>query len=463
MRAQAAPLAEFDVKFAQRAGWKWTCLHIRRAFSRLDAATQESEMRTQVLGTGFEGLEERLMLAGNVISALAAGVLVLDGDGLANQVQLTVASNGQMTATGLSGTTINGVASVNFGVVDTLTVNGGAGDDKISLTSTAAVITDDVTIDGGAGNDFISITGRFGADLVLDGGADLDTINVIKATVAVDIDLDSGDGNDKVTLSGSTPGRDVFIQTGLGNDYVTVDGTAVFRDLSLEDTGGNNSFRITNSSTRGDIFVGGELGTLGAGNDALVMNGVTAGVRAGITATGSIALNFGNGNNLLSMTNSKSLGTLLGEGINVTTGTGNDVLGIVGSQSANSISIDTGAGGDRVELTRFVITGTGPLDISTGAGEDSVKLDQVLIGGIGDVDTGLDNDILKITNSRFTGEFDAVMGDGNDIAYLGSNFYASTGSSVDGGLGIDAATVGSNSPFNTNVRITFELIRAGNL
>ena len=99
-----------------------TCLHIWRAIGLLDVSSQEIAMRTQAIGAGFEGLEERLLLAGNVTSVLAAGVLVLDGDGSANQVQLTVASNGQLTATGLSGTTIDGVASKSFGIVNTLTV-----------------------------------------------------------------------------------------------------------------------------------------------------------------------------------------------------------------------------------------------------------------------------------------------------------------------------------------------------
>ena len=416
-------------------------------------------MRTQAIGAGFEGLEERLLLAGNVTSALLAGVLVLNGDALANQVQLTVASNGQLTATGLTGTTIDGVTSVNFGVVNTLTVNGGAGDDKIFLNATAAPIANNVTIDGGAGNDTISITGRFGANLVLTGGAGLDTISVSKSTVAVDLNLDAGDGNDRVTVSDSTVGRDAVIQSGMGNDSVTVSGTTVNRNLSLNDTGGNNTFRITNSSSRGDILVGGALGSLGAGNDSLVMNGVTAGFKAGVTATGSILINLGDGNNVLSMSNSRTLGTAIGNGILITSGIGNDVLGIADSQSANLITINAGDGGNRVELTRVTANAIGALNITTGLGADSVKLDQVIIGGIGAIDTGAGNDILQITNSRFIGLFSATMGDGDDSAYLSSNFFATANSSIIGGLGIDSVAVGANSPVN-NVTITFENTRS---
>ena len=413
-------------------------------------------MRTQAIGAGFEGLEERLLLAGNVTSVLAAGVLVLDGDGSANQVQLTVASNGQLTATGLSGTTIDGVASKSFGIVNTLTVNGGVGDDTFSLNSTVATFTNDVTIDGGIGNDTISVTGQYGADLVLDGGTGLDTISVSKAIVAVDINIDSGGENDKVTLSGSTAGRDVVIQSGLGNDSVTVGGMAVLRDLSLTDTGGNNALRIVNSTSRGDTLI-----VLDAGNDSLTVNGLTVGVRAGITALGLISIDCGDGNNLLSMSNVKTLGSAIGDGILVTSGIGNDVLSIMDSQSGGLIQIDSGAGGDRVELARVTTNATGALGITTGLGTDSVKLDRVIVGGIGIVDTGLGDDILQITNSRFTGVFNATAGDGNDVAYVGSNFFATTNSSVIGGLGIDAVTRGSNSPVSVNVTLTFENTRYG--
>ncbi|MEK6261980.1 MAG: hypothetical protein AABP62_25560, partial [Planctomycetota bacterium] len=263
-------------------------------------------MRTQAIGAGFEGLEERLLLAGSVTSALVAGVLVLDGDGLANQVQLTVASNGQLTATGLSGTTINGVTSFNFGVVSTpLVVNGGAGDDTISLNSTAAAFANNVTIDGGIDNDTITATGRFGANLVIDGGTGLDTISVSKATVAVNLDLDAGDGNDKVTLSDSTVARDALIQTGLDNDTVTIKGMAVNRNLSLADTGGTNLFTITNSSTRNDTLV-----VLGDGTDTLIVNGLTAGVKTGASAQGLISIDFGDGKNVLLMSKTKALGTI---------------------------------------------------------------------------------------------------------------------------------------------------------
>lgn len=423
-------------------------------------------MRTQAIGAGFEGLEERLLLAGNVVSALNAGFLLLTGDALANQVQLTVAANGQMTATGLSGTTIDGLASKNFGVVNTLTVLGDAGDDSISLNATAFSIVNDVSIDGGADNNTISVTGRFGADLILAGGTGIDTITVNKATVAVDLDLDAGDGNNKVTVSNSTITQQAVIQTGAGNDTVKISGTSFYRDLTQADTGGNNSLSITNSSTRNDLLM-----ALGTGNDALIVTGVTVGARVGSTANGLLSIDFGEGKNSLTMSKSKVLGTGLFDGILLTGGSGNDYFGMFDSQSTNGILIDTGDGANRVELTRVSITGIGDLDITTGLGEDSVKLDRLLIGGATRLDTGLGNDILQITNSRFTGLFGgtsvisfATLGGGDNIAYVSNNFFARTGSVLSAGTGTaDALTLGPNNPGNNIAFQGFDSIRIGKL
>ncbi len=424
-------------------------------------------MRTQAIGAGFEGLEERLLLAGNMTSVLAAGVLILDGDLLANQVQLTVASNGQLTATGLSGTTIDGLASKNFGAVHTLTVNGGAGDDKISLTATAASIANDVTIDGGADNNTLSVTGRFGSDLILTGADGNDTITVNKATVGVDLDLDAGLGNDKVTVSGSTISQDFLLQTREGNDSVNLNGTSIHRDLILADTDGSNSLRITNTSTRNDAIL-----ALGAGNDTLVVNGLTSGVRTGATAQGLISIDFGEGKNVLSMSNSKAVGTGLGDGIQLLGGSGNDFYGILDSQSAGGILIDTGDGANRIEMTQVTISGIGDLSLETGLGEDSVKLDRLSVGGFTQIDTGLGNDIFQLTNSRFTRQFggntvvnSATLGGGDDIAYLSGNFFAARNSQLSGGVEVvgDVLHLGSNNTNNNFAPGSFEFTRFGKL
>ncbi len=463
-------------------------------------------MQSQAFGSEFEGLEGRLLLAGNITSVLAGGVLTLTGDALANQVQLTVGTNGQMVATGLTGTTINGLASVNFGAVNTLTFLGGAGNDSINLNQSGAVISGNVILDGGDGNDTISATGKFGANLNLLGGLGNDTLSVTNATVtnasatpvATNILINAGDGSDIVTVSNCKVGNTNRIDTGFvsgrpstddstGNDddvviltggnvtnvndkeTVTVSGLSVTDDLRLTDnhtgvdnkTVANNTFRITNTTARDDVT----LVSLAA-NDTLTMTNVTS--------YGKVDLNFGDGTNTLSMSKTKTFGTapssllVLGDGIIVNSGAGMDKLGIIESETAGVISINTGNGADRVELTRVTTTrSSGALDIDTGAGGDGLVLDRVSIGGNSTIDTGLDNDIFTLKNSRLLGTFDAELGDGSDLGFVGGNTFVRLNSyRIDGDTftansAFDILTRGSNTPEGAGGFTNFEVTNLG--
>ncbi|MEK6258512.1 MAG: hypothetical protein AABP62_07810, partial [Planctomycetota bacterium] len=138
-----------------------------------------------------------------------------------------------------------------------------------------------------------------------------------------------------------------------------------------------------------------------------------------------------------------------------------DSFGILDTQSAGGVFINTGDGVNRVEMTRVQITRIADLVITTGLGQDNIKLDRVNVDDNCFIDTGLGNDIFQLTNSRFTGLFDATLGGGNDSAYLSGNFFAVAPSGVDGGAGIfDALTLGAgNSPRNNMVNPNFETIR----
>jgi hypothetical protein len=428
-------------------------------------------MQPHAFGSEFEGLEDRLLLAGNITSVLAGGVLTLTGDDVANQVQLTVGTNGQMVARGLTGTTINGMAAVNFGVVNTLTVLGGLGDDKIELNHSGRTITNDVILDGGAGNDTISATGKFGADLNLLGGLGNDKLSVKNARVltagstATDVTMNGGEGNDALSITASTIGNDVILQTGLGIDTVTASGLAITDDLSLTedlnliDTNGVNTYLISNVNTRDDIQA-----DLRGGNDTLTITNVKA-------TLGRIELDLGDGNNQLTLTKAKAfgntVGTLLvpGDGILVTSGAGVDKIGINESETAGQIVIDVGDGTNRVELIRVsTTTRLGTLDITTGAGQDSVTLDKIRIGGASVIDTGDSSDIFTLRNSELVGTLLASLNTGDDFAYVGNNRFASVISyDINGGIGgntagFDVLREGVNYPVSPIVFLNFEVI-----
>src|SRR5262245_51098757 len=89
---------------------------------------------------GFESLEGRLMMAGNVAVNVTGGDLLLTGDNLGNlveirQVQLNDSPiPGRFLVRGINGTTINGQASQVFqNVTDDFQINLNGGNDRITL------------------------------------------------------------------------------------------------------------------------------------------------------------------------------------------------------------------------------------------------------------------------------------------------------------------------------------------
>ncbi|MCU0713951.1 MAG: hypothetical protein MUC43_17975, partial [Pirellula sp.] len=63
---------------------------------------------------GFESLERRALMAGDVFVAIEGELLRVEGDNLANQVTLAQTSTGDLVVSGQNGTTINGLPSVRF-------------------------------------------------------------------------------------------------------------------------------------------------------------------------------------------------------------------------------------------------------------------------------------------------------------------------------------------------------------
>ncbi len=403
-------------------------------------------MQSQAFGSGFEGLEDRLLLAGNITSVLAAGVLTLTGDAVANEVELAVGTNGQMVAKGLSGTTINGLETVNFGVINTLTVLGGMGDDKITLNQTGSTITHDVTINGGDGNDTISVTGKFGADLIVLGGIGNDTLrvtNTLLSSAVADINMDSGDGNDTVTISASKVGRDVIVQTGLGNDTVTATGLTIASTLSLQDTGGTNSLRVTDSTAQNGVLL-----VLGVDNDTVTMTNVTS-------TLGKVEIDLGAGNNVLSISQTKALGTTVatlmggvitdfGDGIRVISGVGNDTITMSGLTVTNNLSQQDTGGTNSLRISNS--TSQNDVLLALGAGNDTVTMTNVTSSlGKVEIDLGAGNNVLSISQTKALGTTVATV-----LGGVITNF--GDGIRVISGLGNDSVTM-NGLAINNNLSV----------
>ncbi|MDB5387545.1 MAG: Cadherin domain protein, partial [Planctomycetaceae bacterium] len=175
----------------------------------------------------------------------SANTATLSDTGTANDGQMRFSTNGQLGA--------------NFSVngLQTLTVQGNGGNDKLSVSSLDSLFMGHVVLNGGSGNDLLDAS-KSHVGMMLIGGIGNDTL--VGGSGADE--LDGGDGND--TLKGNA-GNDLLIG-GAGND--SIDGGA--GDDTI--TGDDGSDRINGG--QGDDSISGGAGddviAGGQGNDTLL-------------------------------------------------------------------------------------------------------------------------------------------------------------------------------------------------
>src|SRR5262245_32472008 len=181
---------------------------------------------------GFESLEGRQMMAGNVLVSVSNGDLIVTGDTQENQIQIIQArQNGVPTAgrywiAPQNGTLINGQASGQYvnNVTRDMRINLGDANDRLTLS------------DGSSNSNFI-----VPRDLIIDMAGGADVVNVNKISVRDDATITTGDGNDSVTFKGSVGAvsgvdggaNDLFIDTGARPDNVLLQNVFVRRNLTI--------------------------------------------------------------------------------------------------------------------------------------------------------------------------------------------------------------------------------------
>ncbi|MBX7105225.1 MAG: beta-propeller fold lactonase family protein [Gemmataceae bacterium] len=215
------------------------------------------------------------------------------------------AGNDILTMTGSGSTTLSGGDGNDTLTAGTgnSTISGGIGDDLIGGGSAADTVT------GGAGND--TITGNAGAD-VLDGGDANDTLNGGAGSDTVR----GGDGNDTI-IGGADPDN---LDGGAGNDTVT--------------------------AGHADIRAAG-----GEGNDMFVYDEQTSGSATLVIGSANINSKIGAG----SVVNTPFFDF---ESRQILTGASADIISFSGTL-ATPTSVDTGAGGGTISVTRVA----GPMTI----------------------------------------------------------------------------------------------------
>ena len=403
--------------------------------------TAEGQGGTDTLIFNGSNLNENMSITANhgrVKLTRDVGPVTMDLNGI-EHIQLAAlggADNvtvGDLTGTGVTQVSIDlAGTSGSDGQPDTVTVNGTAGNDTISITNSdkatvfVSGLAEQVTIDGAdPSNDTLVVNGLGGNDII-----DASQLNANW----IQLRIDGGAGND--TITGST-GNDVLIG-GDGNDTV-IGG----RGSDTATLGNGNDTFVWNPGDGSDTVDG------GSGTDTLVFNGASANETFNIAANGQrVRLSRDVGTvtmdlnsiehiqlNAFSGADTINVGDLTGTGVTqvavdlaATPGTGQ------GDGQADTVSVNGTAGDDRISVTTsgssVVVNGlpaqvtingaeaaNDSLVVNGGTGNDSIDASRLHAGQVNLTLNGGDGDDRIIGSA---GNDTVIGGRGSDTALLGA-------------------------------------------
>ncbi len=197
----------------------------------------------------FESLENRNLLAGNVIASSGTGALIIWGDNSANVITVTQVSSTSFKVAG-AGTKVNGSNSAQTftGVVDGIFINLCGGSDVLTLKN----------------------------------------LNIYGSSGEISLGVMLGDGNDALVMTGVTTCEACAINGGSGNNAIAIDKSQFGYDLGIQTYGGIDSVAITHSTVYGALSV-----QLGDGVNALSMvNDCVVEIRAAGTPVSDVPDGF---------------------------------------------------------------------------------------------------------------------------------------------------------------------------
>ena len=245
----------------------------------------------------YERLEDRRLLAGNVIVFEFENSLFIRADAADNQMQIVGEANGDIQITGLNGTTLNGQDQVitlsdRLGQIsqdlrvhmgqgnDTLFVEGiqvnnrsvfygGPGNDSVGYYNFR--VLDDLFSNLSSGDDSMSLDDvQVGDNLSVFGLEDNDTIGLDQTVVSGRTYIVGGIGDDAVAVSNTVLIEVSAIFGNEGNDFVATNGLFAEDEISFPTGIGDDSVLISESDFQTFVFVNGDLG-----NDSFEVDDIT--------------------------------------------------------------------------------------------------------------------------------------------------------------------------------------------
>jgi hypothetical protein len=229
--------------------------------------------RSRKVQRGFETLESRLPMAGNITATLVGNDLVITGDAQSNALAIVGTANaGEFVVTGINdgdgvATNINGVpndAVTISGVLGNLLITLAAGDDQITISD--ADVPADLVIDLGDGHDaaYVGLLLQpvtVGNDLTVHTAEGADYVSVTDVALGRDLLIDATATANRAIphyyeLANVYVGRDATLVLGNRGGSMTIERTTVVDDLTLDNFSDRSSFApYTNYPRFGDAFV----------------------------------------------------------------------------------------------------------------------------------------------------------------------------------------------------------------
>lgn len=319
----------------------------------------------------LETLEQKKMLAGDVLASIADGLLLIEGDELSNEIAITSGEQpGSYVIQGLDGTRISldgaadsteadpGVVVVQ-GVTRGIRANMGDGDDRVVVNNLRT--RGNIAIRTGSGDDTVRVG------------------ELREEPVAV------REGTPEAEAEAQGPaveiGRSLRIHTGDGDDSVLVQDVAGRGRLHVATGGGDDTVRIGRRAQEPAPDNGGENPT----DEVLAEVAADAGARPDTDFRAGVRVRLGNGDDTASVSNTSTRQRLAVGG-----GAGDDTIRLSGVH-ARSILVrgGQGNGADTVDIRD---SATRVLFAALGGGDDVLNLGGVrarlalLSGGPGEAD-----------------------------------------------------------------------------
>jgi len=344
------------------------------------------------------------------------------------------------TLTGTSGNELLGPG----GVVSTL-VEAGGGDDTVTLVLSAD------EVNGGAGNDSITLAGTAGPEHVVSGGTGSDTVYVNTQSVTIGGTINMNEGTDTFNNT-SVQMVNASFGGNQGADTITI--LAGSTNLTMGGGADADMINLTGGTfTTSKLIGGGGADTLDLHGGTFTLSTVQASdghdiVNAsGATITNSIVA-LGKGSDSISVgktnTNASIAGGALGDTINVISQFGGgiiygDGLGVTTGGATNGADI---IGSTQMELS---VAST----IYAGGGNDTIRFNSAgeatgSSGGSVVIDGGDGNDLIGNTAAIWSYSASTIAGGYGDDSIV-MNGFGISGQLILGGEGADTIYVVNNS------------------